>query len=76
MATAAEIVVLIDAAIVTCLADGVASLSIGGRMLTYSSLEDLRKLRQTYAILAAAAARVAAGAPGFRLLTIEPVRPT
>ncbi len=48
MASASEIVAAIDAAILTCVAaGGVASLSVGGRSVSYN-LEQLQNLREFY----------------------------
>lgn len=54
MSTAQSIVDAIDAAILAMMSGGGAqSLSVGGRSVTFYSLQGLQDLRQTYAALAA-----------------------
>lgn len=70
MATAQTILDAIDTAIIDFTARGCAqTLSVGGRSVTYTSLDSLLKARQAYAALAG----VEAGNKlPFRLINIKP----
>ena len=76
MATAAEIVVLIDTAIEAIATDGVASLTIGGRTITYHRPEELLKLRKYYSGLDGDVDRAAEASPSFRRFGFYPRRPS
>ena len=70
MATAQDILNSIDAAIIDFTARGCAqSLSVGGRSVTYTSLDSLLKARQAYAALAG---MEAGNKLPFKLINIKP----
>lgn len=76
MATPAEMVVLIDAAIEALVSGKVQSASGGGQFFANYSLEQLRELRVTYAKMAAGETLAAGASRPIKVFGIRMGRPT